>query len=95
MGRWRAYPRRVVSDRHLLHITCPACAGAWAGSERAHCSACHRTFDDVELFDAHRADGRCRCPEELGLISTRNGIWLGPLGTPAEGSSSGSLAAAG
>jgi hypothetical protein len=31
------------------------------------------------LFDAHRVDDRCVHPVELGLISTRNGVWLTPV----------------
>lgn len=69
----------MVTDRHLLRITCSGCAAVWAGAERAHCGACHRSFDDIVLFDAHRDADHCRAPEELGLVPTRNGIWLEPL----------------
>ena len=91
----RAYSSSVASDRHLLRIACPTCGRAWAGADRAHCSACHCTFDDVELFDTHRADGRCLRPDGLGLISTRNGIWLTPLGTSTTSSPNVPLAASG
>lgn len=36
-------------------------------------------FDDAELWDAHRGPGGCRDPRELGLLQTRNGIWLRAL----------------
>jgi hypothetical protein len=71
--------RGVSTDRHLLRITCSGCDATWAGPDRAHCGTCHRSFDDISLFDAHRVDDRCVHPAELGLISTRNGIWLTPL----------------
>lgn len=34
-------------------------------------------FDDAELWDTHRPRGVCvHDPGELGLVATRNGIWL-------------------
>ena len=39
-------------------------------------------FDDAALFDAHRHNGSCLSPKTLGLIQTRNGIWLQPLAHP-------------
>ncbi|MHA6793116.1 FDXHR family putative zinc-binding protein [Pseudonocardia bannensis] len=53
------------------------CGASWMGPVRAHCAArpdCHRTFDDIELFDAHRRGGRCADPGTLGLIGT-GGVW--------------------
>jgi len=44
--------------------------------------------DDVEpepdganatVWDGHRLDGTCAHPRELGLIATKNGIWLEPM----------------
>lgn len=37
-------------------------------------------FDDAELWDTHRPRGVCvPDPGDLGLVSTRNGIWLRAL----------------
>lgn len=36
-------------------------------------------FDDAELWDFHRKAGSCRDPRALGLVQTRNGIWLRTL----------------
>lgn len=61
-----------------------ACCGReWVGPDRAHCCArtggCGAVFDDAELWDAHRGAGGCCDPRELGLLQTRNGIWLRAL----------------
>jgi hypothetical protein len=71
--------RAVASYTHLLRITCGGCAATWAGEDRAHCASCHRTFDTVSVWDAHRVDGKCQHPRRLGLTATKNGIWLEPL----------------
>jgi hypothetical protein len=44
---------------------------------QAHCTACpqHWTFDDVRLYDAHRPDGTCIPPSDLGLIKNKGEIW--------------------
>lgn len=42
-------------------------------------------FDDAELWDSHRTAGAqrsgtvCADPRALGLVQTRNGIWLRTL----------------
>ena len=36
-------------------------------------------FDDAELWDAHRGRRGCVDPRTLGLVQTRNGIWLRAL----------------
>jgi len=33
----------------------------------------------VELFDAHRSGDKCLRGRALGLLQTRNGIWLRPV----------------
>lgn len=63
---------------HLFGITC-RCAAVWSGEDRMHCGGCHLTFDDIELFDAHRSDDRCLDPRTLGLSSTKNHIWYRSL----------------
>lgn len=87
-GRRRRRPsvlQRLISRRvpamsrdqpHVMGITC-GCGATWAGLDRMHCASCHRTFEGIELFDAHRADERCVHPRQLGLVATKNGIWRG------------------
>ena len=65
----------------LVQGSCSVCGATWAGADRCHCSVCHHSWDDVELFDTHRRPGGvCRTPAELGLLVTRNGIALRVLG---------------
>ena len=49
------------------------------GEDRGHCVRCCQTWDDGDLFDAHRPGEVCLTGAELGLLSSRNGIWLRPL----------------
>jgi hypothetical protein len=67
------------------------CGMSWVGPDRAHCCrrtrGCGQVFDDATLFDAHRHIGACLAPRTLGLIQTRNGIWLQPLTHPSTTSS--------
>ena len=37
---------------------------------------------DAALYDAHRRSGTCVDPRTLGLVQTRNGIWLRALDHP-------------
>jgi len=70
---------RVVATE-ILRMHC--CGVEWVGADRAHCcrrtGGCGALFDDATLWDAHRRRGRCHDPRELGLVQTRNGIWLRP-----------------
>lgn len=57
------------------------CGRDWVGADRAHCcgrfGGCGAVFDDAELWDGHRQRGACVAdPRELGLVTSRNGIWL-------------------
>jgi hypothetical protein len=67
----------------LVWLAC--CRREWVGSDRAHCCArgnfagCGQVFDDAELFDAHRLADECADPRRLGLVQTKNGIWLRAL----------------
>jgi hypothetical protein len=67
----------------LVRAAC--CGKDWVGADRAHCCAraryvgCGEVFDDAELFDAHRLAGGCADPRRLGLVQTKNGIWLRAL----------------
>ncbi|WP_420821646.1 hypothetical protein [Pseudonocardia acidicola] len=62
-------------DPSNARISCP-CGASWFGPIRAHCAApgCHQTFDDAELFDHHRAGGRCLRPSSLRLVR-RGTVW--------------------
>lgn len=73
----------------MAENSCSGCESRWGGLGRAHCSACHRTFSSVALFDRHRSSvgehGECLNPEEIVHTRTgdvvmflRNGIWSGP-----------------
>lgn len=45
------------------------CGARWAGSNTTHCGACHAfTFTGVGAFDAHRKNGRCNPPADVGLV---------------------------
>ncbi|GAA1399733.1 hypothetical protein GCM10009613_55820 [Pseudonocardia kongjuensis] len=73
---------RSLRRVQVLRMTC--CDREWVGADRAHCcgrfGGCGAVFDDAELWDTHRPRGACVAdPGELGLIATRNGIWLRPL----------------
>lgn len=48
---------------------------------QAHCAArsCHRTFGGVSGFDAHRRNGECLHPEEIGMVRNDSGIWRTPM----------------
>jgi hypothetical protein len=67
----------------LVRVAC--CGREWVGADRAHCcgrggfAGCGQVFDDAELFDAHRVNHRCLDPRELGLVQTKNRIWLRAL----------------
>lgn len=67
-------------------ITHGECGKSWTGMLRAHCAACHRTFNRDSLADKHRrgpfGDGRqCVDPDTLGMVE-RNGIWYGAPADP-------------
>jgi hypothetical protein len=58
----------------------------WVGPDRAHCCrrtrGCGQVFDDAALYDIHRRAGTCLDPRTLGLVQTRNGIWLRAIDHP-------------
>jgi hypothetical protein len=63
----------------LVRGECGRCGVSWVGEDRCHCARCCQTWDDVELFDAHRSGDKCLHGRALGLLQTRNGIWLRPV----------------
>jgi len=63
----------------LVRGECGRCGASWVGEERCHCARCCETWDDIELFDAHRSADECVSGRALGLLQTRNGIWLRAL----------------
>jgi hypothetical protein len=71
-----------MPSMQLVSGTC--CGRSWVGDERSHCCVrtrgCGEVFDDVELFDAHRIVGCCVSPWVMGLVQTKNRIWLRVLG---------------
>jgi hypothetical protein len=69
----------VLDRPDFLAHGCAGCDARWFGLERAHCAACgmHQTFDDVELYDTHRAGGGCAPPSTLlGMVKNKGGIWV-------------------
>lgn len=66
------------------------CGATWPGLSPCHCSACHRTFSGVVLFDKHRhaqgEHGGCHDPETIRnrrtgeklMFLRDDGIWHGP-----------------
>lgn len=68
----------------MTAITCGGCTQIWTAASAGHCSACHRTFATVGLFDRHRSPvgkhGSCREPSTVGL-EFRDGMWRGPAMT--------------
>ncbi|WP_425414608.1 hypothetical protein [Pseudonocardia spinosispora] len=62
----------------LVRASCGWCAASWVGEDRCHCARCCETWDDVDLFEAHRRDEMCVSGTTMGLTRTRNGIWLRP-----------------
>ncbi|MGY4896674.1 FDXHR family putative zinc-binding protein [Micromonospora aurantiaca (nom. illeg.)] len=57
--------------------SCGGCENLWTGVARAHCCACHETFDSVGLFDMHRSRGKCKKPQSLRM--TWDGVWKAGL----------------
>jgi len=55
-------------------INCGGCDSSWTGLSRCHCSACHRTFGNVNLFDWHRFRDTCRDPSNK--LKLKSGVWL-------------------
>lgn len=54
-------------------ITHAACGKTWTGLRRAHCPACHETFNSDSAAEKHRVgkfgpERRCLPPAEAGLI---------------------------
>jgi hypothetical protein len=60
---------------------------------QAHCTVCHRTFGGIRYFDAHRCNGWCLDPTNLGLVD-ENGLWTTPEGHERRAADTARLAAA-
>jgi hypothetical protein len=66
----------VKDEPSWLRASCAGCGSSWYGLDRAHCGWCHRSFDTVDLFDAHRVDDLCINPAAVGLVKhQKSGIW--------------------
>lgn len=60
-------------------IRCPRCEATWTGLSVCHCSACHRTFSGIGLFDKHRRRDACVDPAEMpGELRLVDEIWRYP-----------------
>lgn len=64
-------------------ITHGECGKTWNGVTRAHCPACHETFNSDGGAEKHRTGPmtarQCTPPVELGMVE-RDGVWLTPMG---------------
>jgi hypothetical protein len=87
----------TLADHHRDAVHYPACncGAVWRqrGNLTGHCTACHQTFQGIELFDRHQstdADGRthCRAGSEIRLgkaehrLELIDGVWRGPRMSP-------------
>ncbi|WP_456319985.1 FDXHR family putative zinc-binding protein [Plantactinospora alkalitolerans] len=65
-----------------LSASCGGCDARWTGVDAAHCVVgCHRTYADVDSYEAHLRGGVCLDPKDARLISISDGEcekWLGP-----------------
>lgn len=55
-------------------ITHGECGKTWTGLRRAHCPACHETFNSDSAAEKHRTgkpgvDRRCADPATVGLVA--------------------------
>lgn len=59
------------------------CDARLSGMRACHCTECHRNFSGNWAFDKHRYYGKCRHPEESGLVTVPR--WFPCWGSPTEG----------
>ncbi len=67
-------PARGLPDRSQHGTADPGtlphqcrCGVRWSGNRTCHCGACHHTVSGVSTFDAHRRNGQCLHPADVGL----------------------------
>jgi hypothetical protein len=58
--------RDALEDIGLTVSQSGSATGQYSDAASCRCSACHRTFENVEQFDRHRFRGRCRTPNTDG-----------------------------
>ena len=83
--RWA--PRRAAltegPNQQIVGPGMSCCGAQWVGADRAHCcrrtGGCGHVFDDAQLWDAHRVQGKCLDPRSRGMVHTTDGIWLRTL----------------
>lgn len=51
---------------NAIRVNC--CDAVFGGALACHCSACHRTFTSPSGFTAHRKNGECVDPQDLGMV---------------------------
>ena len=68
----------VPRPADVVYYASCACGQRWFGLNRAHCAGCHCTFDDVDLYDAHRLTLECKRPTAMGLAQNQHGVWMRP-----------------
>ncbi|WP_308203851.1 FDXHR family putative zinc-binding protein, partial [Frankia gtarii] len=67
--------RDIEYERPIL-LGCGGCDARWTALTAAHCPGCHATFAGATTgFDAHRVNGVCQPPQQVGLRHDR-GYWL-------------------
>ncbi|MGH3769870.1 MAG: hypothetical protein ACRDRW_00475 [Pseudonocardiaceae bacterium] len=66
--------------------SCSTCGSRWVGAGRCHCPVCCVTWDDEQLYEAHRlGGGDCRSPQALGRLEPRLGVWCARMDMRAAG----------
>jgi hypothetical protein len=58
------------------------CNARLSGMRACHCTTCHRNFSGYSAFDKHRHYGKCRHPEESGLVMVPR--WFPCWGSPGD-----------
>lgn len=60
-------------------FACAGCSSKWGGLKTAHCARCHETFTTPANFDRHQHYGKCKPPQNRGLVIGPRGLWQEPM----------------
>lgn len=73
-------PVVITKPKNTWGVNC--CNARLSGMRACHCTTCHRNFSGNWAFDKHRAYGKCRHPEEVGLVPVPR--WFPCWGSPTD-----------